>query len=112
MRPLSAYATADLAVRAPAVARGATRPIVVEIVTLDTMSTDCATAAALHRVLSAREGATCELAQYRRPKLSTGLDGKSYLQQALSSSSRKKLRQQRRRLAEKGTLASVVHRDA
>ena len=40
--------------------------------------------------------------------LASTLDGKQYMEKALSSSSRKKLRQHRRRLAEKGALESKV----
>jgi CelD/BcsL family acetyltransferase involved in cellulose biosynthesis len=46
-----------------------------------------------------------------RPKLASNLDGKAYLEKALSSSSRKKLRQHRRRLAEKGALQSSILTD-
>jgi CelD/BcsL family acetyltransferase involved in cellulose biosynthesis len=42
----------------------------------------------------------------QRPLLLPGSDGKSYFEAALSSSSRKKLRQHRRRLAERGNLQS------
>jgi len=47
-------------------------------------------------------------ARAQRPKLSSDLDPKAYFEQAMSASSRKKLRQHRRRLGEKGVLASVV----
>lgn len=74
------------------------------IVVLEAMGTDGATMQALNRVLHARGSRPCVLAQANRPKLASALDGNQYLQQALSSSSRKKLRQHRRRLAEKGAL--------
>jgi CelD/BcsL family acetyltransferase involved in cellulose biosynthesis len=83
-------------------------PKLPKIATLDAMSVDSPTMDALARVLAARGSAPCVLEQFRRPKLSAGLDGKSYLEKALSSSSRKKLRQHRRRLAEKGTLSTVI----
>ena len=46
--------------------------------------------------------------EQRRPKLASELDGKAYLEKSLSSSTRKKLRQHRRRLSEQGALTSVV----
>lgn len=86
-------------------------PHLPKIVTLDSMGHDGTTMAALSRVLAARGTHACEFAHYQRPKLVAGCDAKGYLQQAFSASSRKKLRQQRRRLAEKGVLTSVVHRN-
>ena len=75
-----------------------------KIVALDAMATDGATMQALNRALAARGSAPCMLAQAARPMLASDLDGKQYLEQALSSGSRKKLRQHRRRLGEKGDL--------
>ena len=75
-----------------------------KIVALDAMATGGATMRALDRVLAARGSAACILAEAVRPMLASDLDGKQYLEQALSSSSRKKLRQHRRRLGEKGNL--------
>jgi hypothetical protein len=46
-----------------------------------------------------------------RPKLASDLDGEGYLKSAMSSGSRKKLRQHRRRLGEKGVLARVTASD-
>lgn len=83
------------------IANDATLP---KIVALDAMTTDGATMQALRRVLAARGTAPYVLAEAVRPMLASTLDGKRYLEQALSSSSRKKLRQHRRRLAEKGIL--------
>ena len=83
-------------------------PRLPKIAALDAMSTESPTMEALARVLAARGSAPCVLEQFRRPKLASNLDGKSYLEKALSSSSRKKLRQHRRRLAEKGALTTVV----
>jgi CelD/BcsL family acetyltransferase involved in cellulose biosynthesis len=79
-----------------------------KIMALDAMSMESPTMAALARVLTARGSAPCVLEQFRCPKLASELDGKSYLEKALSSSSRKKLRQHRRRLAEKGALTTVI----
>lgn len=87
-------------------------PRLPKIAALDAMSADCPTMEALVRVLAARGSAPCWLERLRqRPKLASSLDGKTYLEKALSSSSRKKLRQHRRRLAERGKLSHVVARD-
>jgi len=83
-----------------------------KIVAVTSMSAANATMEALNRVLAARRGALRIFAQIQRPVLSSELDGKTYLERALSSSSRKKLRQHRRRLAEKGALASSIFTDA
>jgi CelD/BcsL family acetyltransferase involved in cellulose biosynthesis len=83
-------------------------PQLPKIIALDAMGTDGPTMEALTRVLAARGTAPCVFEQRRRPKLASTLDGKAYLEQALSGSSRKKLRQSRRRLSEKGALTSVV----
>jgi len=75
-----------------------------KILALDAMDSDVATMHALSRVLAARGSAPCILGRSQRPKLASELDGKAYMEKALSSSSRKKLRQHRRRLTEKGAL--------
>lgn len=82
-----------------------------KIVALEAMATDGPTMKALTRVLAARGKAPRILDRARRPKLQSGLDGKSYLEKAISSSSRKKLRQHRRRLSERGELSSVIVRE-
>ncbi len=79
-------------------------PSLPKIMALDAMCEDGATMQALNRVLAARGTATSTLRRFVRPMLVSRLDAKQYLENALSSSSRKKLRQHRRRLAEKGTL--------
>ncbi len=78
------------------------------IVTFDGIATDGPTFAALTRVLERRGTEPCVFERFNRPKLQSQLDGKAYLEQALSSGTRKKLRQHRRRLAEKGALTSVI----
>lgn len=78
------------------------------IVALEAMGADTATMQALVRVLRTRGAAPYVFSRARRPHLSSRLDGKTYLEQALSASSRKKLRQHRRRLAEKGDLKSAI----
>lgn len=79
-------------------------PSLPNVVTLDAMTAEGATMQALVRVLAVRGSAPCVLARASRPMLASELDGKRYLEQALSASSRKKLRQYRRRLGEKGAL--------
>jgi CelD/BcsL family acetyltransferase involved in cellulose biosynthesis len=60
--------------------------------------------AALKRVMAERAGGLRIFETRQRPLLLSGGNGKSYFEAALSSSSRKKLRQHRRRLAERGNL--------
>ncbi|MBX9828412.1 MAG: GNAT family N-acetyltransferase [Xanthobacteraceae bacterium] len=79
-----------------------------KIMSLDPMGTGGPTYEALVRVLTTRSSLPCVFEQGQRPKLASELDGKAYLEQALSSSTRKKLRQHRRKLSEKGTLASSI----
>ena len=81
-------------------------PNLPKIVALDAIREDGATMQALNRVLAARGTAASTLRRFVRPMLVCGLDAKQYMENALSSSSRKKLRQHRRRLTEKGTLKS------
>jgi Acetyltransferase (GNAT) domain len=82
-----------------------------KIISLDTAAIDDVSFQALQRVLAARGTAPCIFEKHSRPILKAGLDGKSYLEKAMSSSSRKKLRQHRRRLSEKGLVESVIARD-
>jgi CelD/BcsL family acetyltransferase involved in cellulose biosynthesis len=78
-----------------------------KIVALDPIGAD-ATMDALARVLAARGSPSRIMARAMRPRLASALDGKQYLANALSSGSRKKLRQHRRRLAERGHLAFTI----
>ncbi len=75
-----------------------------DTIVLDKVGADGPAMRALERVLRARGNAPFAVTEAKRPLLESDLDGKSYLEQALSSGSRKKLRQHRRRLAEKGEL--------
>lgn len=75
-----------------------------KIIALDAMGADGATMQALTRVLTARGGTPCVLGETLRPKLASALDPKQYIEKAFSSSTRKKLRQHRRRLGERGAL--------
>jgi CelD/BcsL family acetyltransferase involved in cellulose biosynthesis len=83
-------------------------PKLPKIVALNAIGADGPTYDALLRVLAERDSAACVLEQSRRPKLAAVPDAKAYLENALSSSTRKKLRQHRRKLSEKGALTSVV----
>jgi CelD/BcsL family acetyltransferase involved in cellulose biosynthesis len=83
-------------------------PKLPKIAALDAMNSDGPTMEALTRVLAARDSPPCILEQFLRPKLASRLDGKSYLEKALSNSTRKKLRQHRRRIAEKGALTAAI----
>lgn len=81
---------------------------IANILALDMMATEGQTYDALVRVVGRRGGSLCIIEESQRPKLASDLDGKTYLQEALSSSTRKKLRQYRRRLSEQGALSYAV----
>jgi CelD/BcsL family acetyltransferase involved in cellulose biosynthesis len=83
-------------------------PRLPKIVAIDPMGTGGPTYDALLHVLARRGSAPRIFEQSRRPKLVSEFDGKTYLEKALSSSTRKKLRQHRRKLSEKGAVTSVV----
>jgi CelD/BcsL family acetyltransferase involved in cellulose biosynthesis len=83
-------------------------PQLPKIVALDLMAATGPTYDALMRVLAQRGSAPCIFEQTRRPKLASELDGKTYLERSLSGSTRKKLRQHRRKLSEQGALTSVI----
>ena len=82
----------------------ANAPDLPKIVALDALSAEPAARDALMRVPAARGYAVHTFTSGERPMLASGLDAKSYFEAALSASSRKKLRQYRRRLGEKGRL--------
>jgi len=86
-------------------------PDLPKIIALDSMGMEGPAMAALVNVLAGRGNAPCILEQARRPKLESDQDSKQYFQNALSNSSRKKLRQRRRRLSEKGVLTSEIISD-
>jgi CelD/BcsL family acetyltransferase involved in cellulose biosynthesis len=79
------------------------------ILSLMPIRADGAVMPVLCRVLALRRAPLRIFAKRQRPLLNSGADGKIYLGAALSSSSRKKLRQHRRRLAERGALTSRTH---
>jgi CelD/BcsL family acetyltransferase involved in cellulose biosynthesis len=85
----------------------AAEPSLPKIIALESMG-EGPTMAALTRVLARRNSAPLVFERFNRPKLASSLDGKAYLERVLSASSRKKLRQHRRRLSEKGELTSVA----
>jgi len=80
------------------------------IVALESMSGSGTTYEALLRVLGERRSQSCRLEAKNRPLLVPGDGASDYMESALSSSSRKKLRQHRRRLREMGPLETVVAR--
>jgi CelD/BcsL family acetyltransferase involved in cellulose biosynthesis len=79
-----------------------------KLIMLDAMGMNGETMRSLARVLEARNGAPFILTRTQRPMLESELDGPRYLEKSQSSSSRKKLRQHRRRLAESGKLEFKV----
>ncbi len=83
-------------------------PQLPKVVALDMIGRDRPTYDALMRVLARRGSAPCVFGQSQRPKLESKLDGKPYLEKSVSGSTRKKLRQHRRRLSESGALTFVI----
>jgi CelD/BcsL family acetyltransferase involved in cellulose biosynthesis len=83
-----------------------------KFVALESMSGEGPTYEALIRVLQERQSRFCQLDAKKRPMLVPGAEPEGYLEKALSGSSRKKLRQHRRRLGEKGRLETIVIRTA
>jgi CelD/BcsL family acetyltransferase involved in cellulose biosynthesis len=80
-------------------------------IVLDPVGMQSETMQALSHVFLSRGSAPSTLGKAQRPMLRSEMDGKRYLEQSQSSSSRKKLRQHRRRLEEKGTLEFKVWDD-
>jgi CelD/BcsL family acetyltransferase involved in cellulose biosynthesis len=83
-------------------------PNLPNLVALDCMTGAGATYDALMRVLAQRQSGYCHFSARQRPKLTAHSDAGKHLEKALSGSSRKKLRQRRRRLGEKGRLETTV----
>lgn len=81
-----------------------------KFVALESMSGEGQTYEALIRVLRQRQSLFSRFDAKKRPMLVPGSEPESYLEKALSGSSRKKLRQHRRRLGEKGRLETAVIR--
>ena len=79
-------------------------------IVLDPIRADGPTMQALERVLQVRGTAPFVVAEAKRPVLASELDGAAYFEKALSSGSRKKLRQHRRRLSERGALTHEAFR--
>ena len=98
-------AEAVLSVMLDHIARASDLP---KLIALDPMRLDGPTMQALSAVLGARGTQARVLGAVQRPILASELDGKQYFEKALSSSSRKKLRQHRRRLEERGAVESMV----
>jgi CelD/BcsL family acetyltransferase involved in cellulose biosynthesis len=88
----------------------AAAPDLPKLVALESMSGSGATYEALMRVLGERMSRHCRLDTKMRPTLLRRADAAFSIENVLSSSSRKKLRQHRRRLGEKGRLeTTTVH---
>jgi CelD/BcsL family acetyltransferase involved in cellulose biosynthesis len=87
------------------IAADATLP---KTISLEPMRADGPAMQALSAALADRKSAPVLLHQGKRPVLASDLDAKQYFEKAMSSSSRKKLRQHRRRLEEQGKLESRV----
>jgi hypothetical protein len=83
-------------------------PDLPKFVALESMSGSGATFDALMRVLAQRGGRYCHLDGKPRPILVPGGNAASYLEKAFSGGSRKKLRQQRRRLSKMGALQTRI----
>jgi len=81
-------------------------PALPKIIALDGIRADSATMHALARVLEARSSKSRVLRRSIRPMLACKRDAAPAADKMLSASTRKKLRQHRRRLAEKGALES------
>ncbi len=77
-------------------------------ISLEPMRSDGPAMQALTVALADRKSEPCLLHRGKRPVLASDLDARQYFETAMSSSSRKKLRQHRRRLEEKGKLESRV----
>jgi CelD/BcsL family acetyltransferase involved in cellulose biosynthesis len=88
----------------------AAAPDLPKLVALESMSGSGATYEALLRVLDARMSRHCRLDAKMRPTLLRRADAAPSVENLLSSGSRKKLRQHRRRLAEKGHLETTIVR--
>jgi CelD/BcsL family acetyltransferase involved in cellulose biosynthesis len=87
------------------VAADATLP---KLISVDPIRSDGPAMQALRVALADRGSAPYALSEGKRPILQSDLDAKQYFEKALSGSSRKKLRQHRRRLEERGKLNSRI----
>lgn len=101
------HATAALDAMLDAIAA---EPALPKIIALDMMAAGPALAA-LEDVLAERRSRPCRLELRRRPMLATAGADASYLEKSLSASTRKKLRQHRRRLSEKHALTYAAVSD-
>lgn len=90
----------------------AAAPDLPNILSATPIRADGATMPILRHVMPARRAERHIFALWQRPLLQSDMDGGAYLAVAMSSSSRKKLRQHRRRLAERGVLSSHTYLSA
>ncbi len=86
----------------------AQHPRLPKLISLDPIRADGPTMQSLAQALEARRSPLFVLDEGSRPILASKLDAKSYFEKALSGSTRKKLRQHRRRLEERGALDNRV----
>lgn len=77
-------------------------------IAIDMMDLDGATMAALSRVAAERGNAPVVLEERVRPLLQSGANPEAYFANAMSSSSRKKLRQMRNKLSREGVVTSEI----
>jgi CelD/BcsL family acetyltransferase involved in cellulose biosynthesis len=89
----------------------ASDPALPNIVSLEILGADREISDGFDRVLAARGSAACVLRQWVRPSLLAVEKRSDYLEHTLSSSTRKKLRQHRRKLAAQGALEYRIARD-
>jgi CelD/BcsL family acetyltransferase involved in cellulose biosynthesis len=90
----------------------AAEPGLPKLMELDAVDDAGPVAAALRRVLAARRSAAASVDARERAQLVSGRDGQSYLERALSTSRRSKLRYYRNRLRKLGSLSHVHHETA
>jgi hypothetical protein len=83
-------------------------PSLPKLISLEPIGSNGAAMEALAAALADRKSAPRILGFGKRPVLESDMDAKQYFEKALSSSSRKKLRQHRRRLEEKGGLETRI----
>lgn len=86
-------------------------PKLPKILAVENFSADCDLADALAAVVAQRQSKACVLRRWLRPRLPAAANEPRFLERALSSATRKKLRQHRRRLAGRGKLEYRIARE-
>jgi CelD/BcsL family acetyltransferase involved in cellulose biosynthesis len=100
------HADAALAGMLEAIAASPTLP---KLVIVRDMAAEGPAALALQRALLARRSPFAELRRHRRARLCSDLDGAAYFRRSTSASTRKKLRQHRKRLGAHGQAALATY---